>query len=78
VREREACTSLERALEALRTLPCPVAVFSDADSIRTPRQRFFQLLRAQADQVCQFTERADGRLMLLGEKTAPQIGPAQE
>ncbi len=76
VREREACTSFERALEGLQALPCPAAVFSGADSFRTPRQRLFHLLRAQADQVCQFTERADGRLMLLGEKTAPRMAPA--
>jgi hypothetical protein len=77
VREREACTSLERALEGLRALPCPIAVFSGADSIRTPRQRFFQLLRAQADQLCQFTERADGRLMLAAERPARPLMPAR-
>jgi hypothetical protein len=77
VREREACTSFERALEGLQALPCPVAVFSGADSFRTPRQRLFHLLRAQADRVCQFTERADDRLMLVGEKTAPQMASAR-
>jgi hypothetical protein len=77
VREREAWTSLARALEGLRALPCPVAVFSDADSIRTPRQRLFHLLRAQADRVCQFNERADGRVMLAGEKMAAQIAPTR-
>jgi hypothetical protein len=77
VHEREACTSFERALEGLRALPCPAAVFSGADSFRTPRQRLFHLPRAQADQVCQFTERSDGRLMLAGEKTAPQMAPAR-
>jgi hypothetical protein len=77
VREREACTSFERALEGLTAVPCPVAVFSGADSFRTPRQSLFRLLRAQADQVCQFTVRADGRLMLVSEKAMPQMALAR-
>jgi hypothetical protein len=77
VRERAAIASFQQAMKALRALPFPVAVFSGADSIQTPRQRLFNLLRAQADQVYQFTGREDGRQMLVGEKMAPQIASSR-
>jgi hypothetical protein len=77
VREREAIASFQQAIQALRTLPFPVAVFSGADSIQTRRRRFFNFLRAQADQVYHFTGGEDRRQMLMGEKTAPQMASSR-
>ena len=51
VREREACTAFERALEGLRQVACPelpIGVFSDALSFQTPRRKFFQKLTAHS------------------------------
>jgi len=79
VREREAAASFREALEALKAHArsrLPVAVFSDAASFRTPRQRFFQLLSAQADQVWRFSEQEDGKLRLAEEKALPRVLPA--
>jgi hypothetical protein len=71
VREREAEVAFREALEALKAharTRLPVAVFSDAASFRTPRQKFFQLLSAQADEVWRFSEQEDGKLRLSEEK----------
>ncbi len=75
VREREAAASFREALEALAAharARLPVAVFSDAGSFRTPRQKFFQLLSAQADEVWRFSEQEDGKLRLLEERALPK------
>jgi hypothetical protein len=74
VREREAEVAFREALEALKSharARLPVAVFSDAAQFRTPRQKFFQLLVAQADEVWRFSEQEDGKLQLLEEKALP-------
>jgi len=76
VREREAAASFRQALEALRALarlPLPVAVFSDASSLPTPRRSFFQQLTAQANQVWKCTKQEDGHLAFLSEKVGPHI-----
>ncbi len=74
VREREAEAAFCEALEALKSharARLPVAVFSDAAHFRTPRQKFFQLLCAQADEVWRFSEEEDGKLRLLEERLLP-------
>jgi hypothetical protein len=76
VREREAAASFYQALDAVRTLArsrLPVAVFSDAASFRTPRQKFFQMLMAQADATWRFTEREGGKLALVEEKAPSSV-----
>jgi hypothetical protein len=73
VRELDATASFRQALEALKLLPLVVAVFSGADSFRTPRQKFFQHLCAQANQVRKFAEQEDGGFALVVEKDAPRI-----
>lgn len=57
VREREALTSFQRALRALKAakeLSIPVAVFTDATSFRSSRRVMFEDLVGQADQVLKF------------------------
>src|SRR5271154_1019579 len=54
IREPQAAASFRRvmeALQALQKLPLVTAVFSDATSFQTPRQKFFAQLMAQANQV---------------------------
>lgn len=72
VRERDAAASFRQALEALKLLPLAVAVFSGADSFRTPRQKLFQHLCAQANQVRKFAEQENGKFTLVAEKDAPR------
>jgi hypothetical protein len=67
VREREAATAFERALEGLRRLAHPqlaIGVFSDALSFHTPRRKFFQKLTAQADAVLKIETQADNHLTI--------------
>jgi len=76
VREREACTSFERALEGLRQIACPelaIGVFSDALSFQTPRRKFFQKLTAHADSVLRIEAQADNRLTFQSVKERPQL-----
>jgi hypothetical protein len=76
VREREACTAFERALEGLRQVACPelaIGVFSDALSFQTPRRRFFQKLTAQADSVLRIEMQADNCLTFQSVKERPQL-----
>lgn len=74
VRESEATASFRQALAALRQLEplrLTVAVFSGADCFHTPRHKFFQQLKAQANLVGKFTEKEDGNLSLNEEKGRP-------
>lgn len=74
VRESEATASFRQALAALRALEplrLTVAAFSGADFFHTPRDKFFQQLKTQANQVGKFTEKEDGKLTLNEEKGAP-------
>jgi hypothetical protein len=76
IREREACTAFERALEGLRQVACPdlaIGVFSDALSFQTPRRKFFQKLTAQADSVLRIEMQADSRLTFQSVKERPQL-----
>jgi hypothetical protein len=76
VREREAAASFYQALDVVQMLArgrLPVAVFSDAASIRSPRQRFFHMLMAQADETWRFTEQEGGKLTLVEEKTPSSV-----
>jgi hypothetical protein len=73
VRESEAAASFRQALAGLRALEplrLTVAVFSGADLLHTPRHKFFQQLKTQANQVWKFTESEDGKLFLNSEKNA--------
>jgi hypothetical protein len=76
VREREARTAFERALEsllhpALRALS--VAVFTDAATVQSPRHVFFRRLIASADDVVKVEPRLDGALTFTASKTTPRL-----
>jgi hypothetical protein len=76
VRERQAATAFERALEGLRQLmprQLDVGVFSDAASFNTPRRKFFQQLTAQADSVLKIETQADHRLTMRSVKEGPRL-----
>src|ERR1700730_5169327 len=76
VRDREARASFEHALEGLRNLaalPLSIAIFSDATSLKTKRQDFFQQLCKQANQVLRVEARSDSELCFSCEKTAPLL-----
>ena len=73
VQELEARASFNHALEGLGTLaplPMPIAVFSDATSLKTRRMDFFRLLCKQADQVVKIETHPDNELSFTCEKTA--------
>jgi hypothetical protein len=75
VRDREAHAAFERALEALRhpaLRPLSVVVFSDATSIRSPRQTLLRQLTAQADEVVKVEPQPGDTLVFNSEKTGPQ------
>jgi hypothetical protein len=76
VREREAATAFERALEGLRQLAQPqlaIGVFSDALSFHSPRRKFFQKLTAQADSVLKIETRADNHLAIQSVRQMPRL-----
>jgi hypothetical protein len=76
MREREALTSFQRALRALKGADrssVPAAVFTDATSFRSSRRVMFQDLIAQADQVFRFSVNEGTGLALTGEKFDPTI-----
>jgi hypothetical protein len=76
VRDREACASLENALEGLQKLaqePIAVAIFTDATSFQTRRQEFFQRLIKQADRVVKVKAQPDSELVFTCEKTALKL-----
>jgi hypothetical protein len=76
VREREAATAFERALEGLRHLAhsqLAIGVFSDAPSFNTPRRKFFQTLAAQADSILKIETRADNHLTIQSMRQAPRL-----
>jgi hypothetical protein len=76
VREPEARTAFERALEALRhpvLQRLSVSVFSNAPSIQTSRKTFFQQLVAQADRVVRVAAQPDTTLAFTCEKAKPQL-----
>lgn len=78
VREREAGTAFERALEGLRQLTnshLAIGVFSDALAFNTPRRKFFQNLTAQADSVLKIEAQADNRLAFQNLKEGPRFSP---
>jgi hypothetical protein len=72
VRERDAGVAFRHALDALqalRSLPLSVAIFSDAPSIETPRRAMFGQLAAQATELWRFAlDGGSGKLRLIGEK----------
>ena len=70
VREAAAGASFQQALGHLRRVSrlLPVAVFSDATSFTTPRQRFFRALAGEAHRVWKFTVREDRSLAFACEK----------
>ena|SRR5580704_2657062 len=68
IREPQAAASFRRvmeALQALQKLPLVTAVFCDATSFQTSRQKFFAQLVAQANHVSRFAAAEDGRLALV-------------
>ena len=76
VRDREARTSFEHALEGLQEiamLPISIAIFSDATSFKTKRLDFFQQLCKQASRVLKVKARPDSELSFTCEKTAPLL-----
>ena len=73
VREREATTSFQRGLRALKAAEAPVAIFSDATSFKSSRRVMFQTLIAQADQVLRFSVNESSGLALTSEKSDPTI-----
>jgi hypothetical protein len=76
VRDREARTSFEHALEGLRSvvpLSLSIAVFSDATSFKTKRRDFFQRLRNQADHVVKVESTPDNKLSFIREKNTPLL-----
>ena len=79
IREREAISSFQRALHALKAaerLLLPVAVFTGATSSHSPRRALLQHLIAQADQVMRFTPAEGAGFVLTCEKSAPAIPKA--
>ncbi len=70
VRETEALAAFQRALGAMKRLSAqtPVAVFSDAASHPSRRQRFFNQLTLQAGQVWRFEKQPDETLSITCEK----------
>jgi hypothetical protein len=69
VREREAIASFQRALQALKAAPLPVAVFTAANSSHSSRRPLFQQVIAEADHVFRFAESAGPALP--SRKSAP-------
>ena len=70
VRDGDASTSFQRALQELRWFNSrlPVAVFSGVVSTVTPRRNFLPQLIAQADCVWQFRMKEDRRFAFINEK----------
>ena len=73
IREREALTSFQRGLRALKTAEVPVAIFSNATSFKSSRRVMFQTLVAQANQVLRFSANESTGLALTREKFDPTI-----
>jgi hypothetical protein len=76
VRENQAATAFERALEGLQQLAqrqLAVGVFTGAPSFHTPRRKFFQKLIAQADSVLKIETQADNRLAMRSVKGGPRL-----
>src|SRR6267378_2388820 len=76
VRDREARTSFEHALEGLGNLTplsLSIAVFSDATSFKTKRRDFFQRLRNQAEHVVKVESTPDNKLSFTREKHTPLL-----
>jgi hypothetical protein len=71
VREREAITSFQRGLRALKTAEVPVAIFSDVTSFKSSRRAMFQALIAEADQVLRFSVNEGIGLAATSEKSGP-------
>jgi hypothetical protein len=69
VREREAIASFQRALQALKTAPLPVAIFTAANSSHSSRTPLFQHLIAAADHSVRFS--GNKSASLTGGKSAP-------
>jgi hypothetical protein len=80
VREAPAGASFQQALGHLRrsARTLPVAVFSDATSFPTPRQRFFRALAGEAHRVWKFTVRQDHSLRFACEKNRLPLPAAKE
>jgi hypothetical protein len=73
VRDPQARTSFDRALEALLHLaqqPVSVAVFSDAASFPTKRKEFFPRLLAQAGRVLRVETKPENKITFICEKAA--------
>jgi hypothetical protein len=80
VREREAISSFQRAMQALKAterLSVSVAVFTDATSSRSPRRMLFQHLTSHANHVLRFTAQENTGLGLTSEKSVPELLEAQ-
>jgi hypothetical protein len=76
VRERQAATAFESALEGLQQLmhsQLAIGVFSDALSFNTPRRKFFQKLTAQENSVPKIETQADHHLTLQNVKEEPRL-----
>jgi hypothetical protein len=76
VRDREARTSFEHALEGLgklAALPLSIAVFSDATSFKTSRRDFLPRLCKQANEVVKVEARPGDELSFTCEKAAPLL-----
>ena len=76
IREREALTSFQRGLLALKVAAVPVAIFSDATSSKSSRRVMFQNLIGQADHVLRFSVNESTSLALTSEKFDPTISRA--
>jgi hypothetical protein len=76
VREQQAATAFDRALEALWQLApsrLAIGVFSDALFSTSSRRKFFQRLTGQADSVLRIETQADNRLTFQTLKAAPRL-----
>jgi Rad51 len=76
IRDNQARTAFEHALEGLRHLAqqhLSVVVFSDATSFSTARRAFFQRLIAQADWVTRVEIQADNGIVFTCEKSEPLL-----
>jgi len=78
VRDVPARASFSHALQELRRLRLQfgVAVFSDAPSFTTARQRFFPALLSVADYIWKFTPEQDGGVQLACEKSSAALPAA--
>lgn len=76
IRDNQARTAFEHALEGLRHLArqhLSVVVFSDATSFSTARRAFFQRLIAQADWVTRVEIQANNGIVFTCEKSEPLL-----